>query len=126
MEANPNLLRSQNFGLQGEEIAARYLESRGWKILHRRFRVRGGEIDLVAEFEGTIIFVEVKSRAASSLDDGRGAVDRNKRRCLARAAGIYLARHGHGERPCRFDIVTVVSRQEGYSVKHHQGAFDLA
>ena len=75
-------------GLMGEEAAANHLQAQGWTIRHRRFRVRGGEIDLVVERGGCIVFAEVKARAAGALDDGRGAVTLSKQRRVARAAAI--------------------------------------
>ncbi|MFQ5671445.1 MAG: YraN family protein [Acidobacteriota bacterium] len=113
-------------GRRGEDLAARYLERRGWRILARRFRVRGGEIDLIAEDAGQIVFVEVKTRRAGALDDGRGAVDGRKRRRLVRAAEVFLARHRAGDRHCRFDVLTVCCRGTRHRVSHFPGAFDQA
>ena len=120
-------MRPAATGLLGEDAAAGYLEARGWTIRHRRFRVRGGEIDLVAERAGQIVFAEVKTRAAGALDDGRGALTRAKQRRLARAAALYLARYKLGDQPCRFDLLTVeVGKGESLRVTHLEGAFDLS
>ncbi len=124
MEARPQGLSADAAGRRGEEAAARYLEARGWAIVARRFRVRGGEIDLVAERQGLLAFVEVKARSEGALDDGRGAVDRAKRRRLARAAGLFLARRGWGDRPCRFDVIQVELGGSHEAIHHIPGAFD--
>ena len=119
-------MKAHATGLLGEEAAAAHLEALGWTILHRRFRVRGGEIDLVAERDGCIIFSEVKTRAAGALDDGRGAVTWHKQRRVARAAAVYVARYHLGDRPCRFDVLTVeVGVRGSMRVTHLEGAFDM-
>jgi len=125
LETRSRKLTAQQVGRAGEEAAARYLEECGWRILARGFRVRGGELDLVAERDGTVAFVEVKTRSPGALDDGRGAVTRAKRRRLARAAGAYLARNGLGDRPCRFDVISVALADGRPEVRHLPGAFDI-
>ena len=117
-------MKAHETGRLADEAAARHLERAGWTILERRYRVRLGEIDLVAERGEILAFVEVKSRSPGGLDDGRGAVDGRKRRRLVRAARHYLCRHGMGERPCRFDVVVVVGRPDSFRIEHLPGAFD--
>ena len=68
-----------------------YLRLRGWRILARRFLVKGGEIDVVAQRGATIAFVEVKLRGA--LADAMIAIDHGKRRRIARAARVFVSRH---------------------------------
>lgn len=116
---------SARLGRAGEEAAARWLEGRGMRILARCFRVRGGEIDLVARDGSTLVFVEVKSRSGLSFGRPSEAVDRRKRARLVRAAALYLLAHGGEERPCRFDVVEVLAGPSGrLSVRHLRDAFD--
>lgn len=116
---------SARLGRRGEEAAARWLEARGMRILARCFRVRGGEIDLVARDGSTLVFVEVKSRSGLSFGRPSEAVDRRKRVRLVRAAALYLLAHGGDERPCRFDVIEVVADPTGrLSVRHLRDAFD--
>jgi putative endonuclease len=110
-------------GRQGELAAARYLEALGCRILSRSFRTRLGEIDLVVEEQGTVVFVEVKTRRRLAVDDGRGAVDWHKQRRLIRAAGLFLARRRLAERVCRFDVVLVAPRPGGWDIRHLRDAF---
>ena len=79
-------------GHGAERVAALWLRLHGWRMLARRYGVKGGEIDLVARRGATIAFVEVKWRAA--LDDAVAAIDSAKRRRMARAARVFIARHG--------------------------------
>lgn len=99
-------------GRAGEEAACRFLASQGYRILHRNLRFRAGELDVVAEEGGTLVFVEVKTRSGSSHGTAAEAVTPRKQAQLVRLACIYLARQGE-ERPCRFDVVTVAPAPEG-------------
>ena len=81
----------------------------------------------MAERGDLIVFAEVKTRSQGSLDDGRGAVTAAKRRRIARAARVYLARHALAERPWRFDVLTVEADGcGGLHVAHYEAAFDLS
>ena len=83
--------RSHKFGLFAEWIAAVWLMARGYRILARRFNVKGGELDLVAVRGDTIAFVEVKARA--DIEAALNAIDTVKRRRISRAARVWLGRN---------------------------------
>ena len=95
-------------GRQGEDIAAAYYAQHGYEILARNFTVRGGEIDIVACKNGTLVFAEVKARAAGGALQPREAVDIRKQRRLALAAQHYLAENCPEEPLVRFDVVEVL------------------
>ena len=125
---NPSELREPDprhvLGLRGEAAAEAALAQGGLRILERRFRVRQGEIDLVAEDRGVLVFVEVKTRGASARAQPWEAVVPRKQSRLAHAALAYLARHGMLERPCRFDVVEVRADGSGsIRVRHIRDAF---
>jgi putative endonuclease len=84
-------IRARAFGQRAEALAADYLASQGYRILARKFTIRGGEIDIVAEREGAIAFVEVKARAG--IEAALGSITQTKRRRLARAANAWIARN---------------------------------
>jgi putative endonuclease len=88
-------------------VAERALERAGLKVVARRFRLRLGEIDLVAERGDLVVFVEVKARRGARYGAPAEAVTRVKRERMARAALVYLSRHGLLERRVRFDVVEV-------------------
>jgi putative endonuclease len=106
-----------NTGELGEEVVAQWMISRGNEILHRRWRSRGGEIDILAieRTEGkfgtseTLIFIEVKTRDRYNWDeDGLLAIDERKQAKLISTASLFLAKHPHlAEYPCRFDVAIV-------------------
>jgi putative endonuclease len=79
------------FGLRAESIAAILLTLKGYRILARRYAVSGGEIDLIARRGGAIAFIEVKARP--DLDAAADAISATKRRRIARAARVWLARN---------------------------------
>ena len=110
---------STRLGREGEKIAARHLERKGLRILERGFRTRAGEIDLVAEQDGVLVFVEVKARSGLGCGRPADAVDARKRGRIVRAAQLWLSRHGSGEAPCRFDVVEVLSEDGAQPLVHH-------
>lgn len=110
-------------GRAGEDEAARLLTSLGLTILARNYRRRLGEVDLVCRHGATIVFVEVKTRAAGSLGAGTDAVNRAKRSRIVKAAADYLSANGLWDRPCRFDVVSVVKRGGKLCAEHLPDAF---
>lgn len=93
-------------GAAAEARAAAFLESRGLRIRERNFRTRMGEIDLVAEHDGTLVFVEVRMRASERFGGAAASITEAKRRRVVAAAQLYMARVP-ADPPCRFDAVLV-------------------
>ena len=90
----------------GEALAAEYLEARGCRIVEKEWRCRLGEIDLIAEQEGTLLFVEVKLRTNLRYGMPREYVTAKKQEKLRAAALLYLSTHGL-DAPARFDVAEV-------------------
>src|SRR2546423_14289324 len=97
----------QILGKTGEDLACGELERRGYAIIARRYRRRGGELDIIARDGGTLVFVEVKSRQDHAFGDGADAVNGLKQRRMARLAIEYVMRHRLTDSPCRFDVVSI-------------------
>jgi putative endonuclease len=97
----------------GEAIAAEFLVLRGMEVVDRNVRMGRGEIDLVARDRDQVVFVEVKFRTAGGKATPFEAVGRKKREDVAKAATLYLARHGLLDRPVRFDVVGITWRADG-------------
>ena len=95
-------------GELGEDLACEELVRRGYAILARRYRCRGGELDIIARHRGALVFVEVKTRRDARFGGGVGAMTALKRRRMVRLAHDYLARHGAAESACRFDVVSIM------------------
>jgi len=98
----------QDLGRAGERAARRVLKKHGYKVLATNWRCRQGEIDVVATHKGVLCFVEVKTQSAFSDVPATEEVTALKQRHLTRAAAEFLRRTGRLERPCRFDVVSVV------------------
>lgn len=111
-------------GRRGEDLAHRYLQKRGFRVVARNFRSRSGagEIDVIARDGDTLVFVEVKSRRSEEFGTPDRAVDREKRDALVRTALEYARRAGVEWLRVRFDIVSVVFTDPP-SVVHTKNAF---
>jgi len=97
----------RSVGAEGERRAAAYLRARGLRIVQRNYRCRVGEIDLVAEDDGTLVFVEVKTRHVGGAEVPEAALTRRKRQRLCRAARQFMHAGRLHDRLFRFDIVGV-------------------
>lgn len=98
-------------GAEAEALAAALLESHGCVVRARNFRCRMGEIDLVVDDAGTLVFVEVRKRAHSRFGGAGESITAAKQARLVAAARAYLSRLAT-EPPCRFDAVLVDGRQQ--------------
>jgi len=103
----------QGLGRTGERRAADALLSKGYRILERNFRCRQGEIDIVAEDEQDLIFVEVKARRGVSFGLPEDALTIRKCRKLIEVAAYYLDLHACSDRSWRIDVVAVQFSSSG-------------
>ncbi|MFO7786052.1 MAG: YraN family protein [Thermodesulfobacteriota bacterium] len=94
-------------GKNGEDLAVRRLESLGYRLVERNYRCPLGEIDLVAEDAGCLVFVEIKTRQGVSTGEAKEAVTHRKQRQITRAALYYLKARGCTDARARFDVVAV-------------------
>ncbi len=101
-------MTAKELGEFGEKVAAFYLEKKGYKILKRNFRIKGGEIDIIAEKDGIITFVEVKTRTPDFIESGFDAVTMRKKRLIIRASQVYSVKFPHELQP-RFDVVQIIA-----------------
>lgn len=120
-----NILPSKQRGNLGEESAARYLESRGFRVLERNWRYRQWELDLVCRDGDTIVFVEVKTRRSGSMASPADAMTLKKRQKLVKAASHFLSQSDLWDEPCRFDLAAVIDTGHSMDVEHTENVFDL-
>jgi putative endonuclease len=115
--------RDGNVGRRGEELAHRYLRTRGYTVVARNWRPPqgGGELDLVAWHGKTLVFVEVKSRLSGMWSAPERDIDAEKLNSLRRAARDYVRRAAAEDGETRFDVITVT----GETVEHMRDAFPL-
>ena len=115
----------QSLGKIGEDLACGELERRGYAIVARRYRRRGGELDIVARDGETMVFVEVKAREGREFGEGAEAIGGWKQRRMTAVALDYLARHQLTNAPCRFDVVSILLREaEDPVIEVYRNAFD--
>ena len=117
-------LARQRLGKLGEEIAVAELQRRGYAITAQRYRTPCGEIDIVADDNGTLVFIEVKAREDDEFGTAAEAVTPWKQRRLARMARDYLTRERVVDRACRFDVVAIMLDSAEPSIEVFQNAFD--
>lgn len=107
-------------GNRAEEIAAEYLLSKGYRIICRQYRLKIGEIDIVAyDTDGTLAFVEVKSSFSPGYGNPLFRITPSKQRTIAKMARIYLSNHKISGVPCRFDVISVTQGK----IEHLRNAF---
>lgn len=109
-------------GQEGEKAAADFLENKGYQILHRNWRYKRAELDIVAMDKKTMVFVEVKTRTDYTFDRPENAVDGKKQRLMTQAAIAYMAESGHNW-AIRFDILSVILRGDKFYIDHFEDAF---
>ncbi len=111
-------------GRRGERAAARYLKHQHFHVLVRNFHCVAGEVDLICSLGDTLFFVEVKTRTSDDAEDIQDALREAQRRRIENAARYFLMRRSSRDRPCRFDVVTVVWPARGSPrIEHFPDAF---
>lgn len=113
-------------GALGETVAAAHLEAQGLKVVDCNFRTRYGEVDIIAEDAGTLVFVEVKTRRSLAFGTPEEAVTPRKRARLAKVASAYLQLHGLEQRNWRIDVVGVALQRTGPATINHVRAVEVA
>lgn len=118
------LNRRQIFGLKSEEVAAKFIQKNGYKILCRNFKTKIGEIDLIAEEDGTIVFIEVKARKTQRFGSPKYAITQKKQRKISQVALYYLKNNPKYSKKARFDVITV--GESSKDIRIIKNAFELA
>ena len=114
-------------GKFGEDCAAKFLESKGYTIVARNFRIRSAEIDIIAQIEDVIVFVEVKARSNIRHGLPVEAVNLRKQKKIIEAAGVFLQDENFFDCACRFDVVEIYFNGERVEeINHIENAFEVA
>lgn len=113
-----NKISNREIGQLGEEIAAKYLEGHGYKVLERNFHYsRFCEIDIIAKEKETLVFVEVKTRTTANFGHPYEAITKKKLDNIYKAALFYLQQTKEKYKDYRIDIVSILGRDE-YKIEH--------
>ena len=100
---DPHLL-----GKEGERLAAEYLAEHGYRIITRNYRYHRNEIDIIAQHNQTLSFVEVKTRSSADKGHPSESVTMKKQKEIIKVARAYLAFSGQEDADCRFDVIAVL------------------
>lgn len=119
--------KMDNIGKFGEDVATKYLEAKGYKIKERNYRTFLGEIDIVCEYKGNIIFVEVKTRRSNKFGYPEEAVNFIKQQKIIKNALCYLSKYHLWKKNCCFDVISIsISNHKDIKrIKHISNAFCL-
>jgi len=119
------MTNKRDIGNRGEDAVCRYVEKYGYRITARNFNCPRGEIDIIAENDDTIAFIEVKSRKEDCVVSGIDAVDWTKKRRIIKTAAWYSYSNPLTKQP-RFDIAEVILKNDIPSaIRYYRGAFDM-
>jgi putative endonuclease len=113
-----------DFGKKAEELAASFLEKKGYKILVKNYHYLKAEIDIVAETKDAIVIVEVKARKTDLFNTPEQAVDKKKMKLIVKAADHFME-NLKSEKEVRFDIISIISKGENHNIQHIEDAFSI-
>jgi len=115
-------------GSEGERMAAKYLKRKGYKIIQQNYRCKLGEIDIIAEQNKIIVFIEVRTKHTGKLGLPQYSVDENKRGQISRAALCYIKEKKITNQTCRFDVIAITfpSEKDKPNIEHIENAFELS
>ncbi|MGB5428878.1 YraN family protein [Eudoraea sp.] len=110
------------FGKEGEELAKAYLVNNGYLIICRNYRYLKAEIDIIAQKGNITAVIEVKSRSSTYFEEIAETVSRKKIKLIVSAADHYINSH-HLDTEVRFDIITILKRNNKFRIEHLESAF---
>ena len=116
-------MQKDTYGKVGEIIAAKHLQSKGYKIIAKNYKNELGEIDLIAKHGDYLVFVEVKTRLSKAFGSPLEAVNLHKQNKIRQVATFYLKQHKLLDTNCRFDVVSIVGQIDDYEITHIENAF---
>ncbi len=113
-------------GDRGEELAAAYLESKGYTVLDRNYYFQRAEVDIVARGRTGVVFVEVKFRSGTEFGRPEESISREKIQNIYKAAEAWLYERKMTGTPVRFDVISIVQPgSEAPDIRHFEDAFTL-
>jgi putative endonuclease len=102
-------------GFEGEEIAVSFLKKNGYKIIERNYRIKSGEIDIIAKHKKDIVFVEVKTRSTDTFGSPAEAVDERKRTKIEKVASHYIQKNFSDDVSFRFEVVSITKQNNTWN-----------
>ncbi len=116
----------RDLGDFGERVAAAHLEAKGYRIRERNFRTREGEIDIIAERRGTLVFVEVRTRRGEAMGSALESVTQSKAERIVAVAQAYVQANEDCPADQRIDVIALSLAPDGrvLSLEHIEGAVE--
>ncbi|MDQ3265045.1 MAG: YraN family protein [Myxococcota bacterium] len=114
----------RELGQSAEQAAVDHLVAHGYQIEARNFACKYGELDIVAQRDGILCFVEVRMRSRAVWGDPSQTITFSKQRRVVKAALHYLVAHRITGRALRFDVIAMIGQGPGAAVEHLENAFD--
>ena len=111
-----------DLGIIGEEKAKEYLLQKGYKVLHTNWKSGKREIDIIAEINDFVVFIEVKTRTDDFQLHPRHAVTSEKQKSIIYAAENYISKY-NVDKESRFDIISIISKGKSFEIEHIEDAF---
>ena len=108
-------------GKLGEEIALKYIISKGGKVIERNYRTKIGEVDIIAKLNGELVFVEVKSRININYGYPSESVNYKKKRKITNVAKYYILDNSLENLSIRFDVIEIYFNEK--KINHIVNAF---
>ncbi|KKQ24676.1 MAG: hypothetical protein US62_C0010G0004 [Candidatus Woesebacteria bacterium GW2011_GWA1_37_8] len=114
------MVTSKASGDLGELIAAKFISSLGYKIIDKNFRGKFGEIDIIAKYGNSLVFIEVKKRISSKFGTPEEAITKTKLKRIIKTIDYYLYSHGlnEGKNKIRIDVIAISGNQGNISLNH--------
>ncbi len=111
-------MTKSELGKKGENAACHYLESQDYSIVRKNFRCKSGEIDIIANNQNELVFIEVKTRCSKQYGEAREAVTEYKKKHIKKATEFYL--HTNRLENClvRFDVIELYLKNETFYIQH--------
>jgi len=117
-------MKRKELGAAGEELAAEFLASRGYRIIARNYYTRYGELDIVCWQDRTLVFVEVKTRRSVQFGSPEESITPRKKEHLRKAAMAFLNANPPGAfKEMRFDIISILLLNDERQIRHITAAF---
>ena len=117
-------VEKKELGRKGEELAIRFLEKKGYRIVARNYVCKLGEIDIIAKEKDTLAFIEVKTRTSALFGPPELSVTPFKQMQLSKAALYFLKEKRLEDVKARFDVVAIVLGHDGEEIELIRDAFD--
>lgn len=111
--------QKKSYGKKGEELALDYLRRQGYAIIALNWRCPYGEIDIIAEKQSVLIFVEVRARHAYSTEAALASINQRKRQKIQASASCYLHEHRLEDHAWRIDVIAIATLRSGETILKH-------